>query len=56
MSARSNRRTPKPFTLGLWSLIVALLLSACSSSGEVTDAPVKPDPERPTFIMFFTDP
>jgi hypothetical protein len=34
-------------------LLAAIPLAACGSGQ--TD-PVAPDPERPTFILFFTDP
>jgi hypothetical protein len=41
-------------TLGF--LVLTLVLPACGSSGANDTAPVTPDPERPTFIFFFTDP
>jgi len=37
-------------------LVLALVLAACGSSGAGATAPIAPDPERPTFIFFFTDP
>jgi hypothetical protein len=37
-------------------LLLALLLAACGSSDVGATAPITPDPERPTFIFFFTDP
>lgn len=37
-------------------LVLALVLSACGSSGANDMASITPDPERPTFIFFFTDP
>jgi hypothetical protein len=39
-----------------WLLVVVFLLSGCGSSGEAAALPVEPDPDRPTFILFFTDP
>lgn len=42
---------------GLWFLwLVALVLSACGPTQADSKTPVTPDPQRPTFIFFFTDP
>jgi hypothetical protein len=56
MITRHNLRMGKSIAIGLWLLTVGILLSACGSSDADSAAPVEPDPGRPTFIMFFTDP
>ena len=56
MGTRDNGHTGKPIAIGLWVLVVGLLLSACGSSDEGAAGPVEPDPDRPTFITFYTDP
>jgi hypothetical protein len=43
-------------TIGLWLVTFALALSACGSANGITAGLITPDPERPTFILFFTDP
>jgi hypothetical protein len=42
-------------TIGLWLVTLSVALAACGSSDGVATGPVTPDPERPTFILFFTD-